>query len=81
MIRCETVNRPGGDAAAAFAQYRGVLEELFPLVHEKLERTLLGDAMVYRWRGRDPARGAVVLMSHSDVVPAEGEWAHPPLWG
>ena len=81
MIRCETVNRPGGDAAAVFAQYRGVLEDLFPLVHEKLERTLLGDAMVYRWRGRDPARGAVVLMSHSDVVPAEGEWAHPPFGG
>ena len=81
MIRCETISVRESGPAAKFARYRAELEQLFPLVHERLERTLIGDAMLFKWRGTDPARGAVVLMAHSDVVPAAGEWDHPPFAG
>lgn len=81
MIRCETISVRESGPAEKFARYRAELEQLFPLVHERLERTLIGDAMLFKWRGTDPARGAVVLMAHSDVVPAAGEWDHPPLAG
>ena len=73
MIRCETISVRESGPAEKFARYRAELEQLFPLVHERLERTLIGDAMLFKWRGTDPARGAVVLMAHSDVVPAAGE--------
>ena len=81
MIRCETISVRESGPAEKFARYRAALEQLFPLVHERLERTLIGDAMLLKWRGTDPARGAVVLMAHSDVVPAAGEWDHPPFAG
>ena len=81
MIRCETISVRESGPAEKFARYRAELEQLFPLVHERLERTLIGDAMLFKWRGTDPARGAVVLMAHSDVVPAAGEWDHPPFAG
>ena len=81
MIRCETISVRESGPAEKFARYRAELEHLFPLVHERLERTLIGDAMLFKWRGTDPARGAVVLMAHSDVVPAAGEWDHPPFAG
>ena len=81
MIRCETISVRESGPAEKFARYRAELEQLFPLVHERLERTLIGGAMLFKWRGTDPARGAVVLMAHSDVVPAAGEWDHPPFAG
>ena len=81
MIRCETISVRESGPAEKFARYRAELEQLFPLVHERLERTLIGDAMLFKWSGTDPARGAVVLMAHSDVVPAAGEWDHPPFAG
>ena len=81
MIRCETISVRESGPAEKFARYRAELEQLFPLVDERLERTLIGDAMLFKWRGTDPARGAVVLMAHSDVVPAAGEWDHPPFAG
>ena len=81
MIRCETISVRESGPAEKFARYRAELEQLFPLVHERLERTLIGDAMLFKWRGTDPARGAVVLMAHSDVVSAAGEWDHPPFAG
>ena len=81
MIRCETISVRESGPSEKLARYRAELEQLFPLVHERLERTLIGDAMLFKWRGTDPARGAVVLMAHSDVVPAAGEWDHPPFAG
>lgn len=83
LIQCETVNPRGGgdDVPAKFARLRAVLEERFPLVHKTMERTLLGDALLLKWSGSDPRRGAVALLAHSDVVPAPGEWSRPPFGG
>ena len=57
-----------------------LLAELFPLVHERLEKTEIDGNLLYYWKGRRSDR-PLVLMSHQDVVPAEGEWIHPPFSG
>lgn len=85
MLRVPTVNAPSIPAEETrreFSAFRGLLKELYPLCFERMERIDLGsDALLLRWRGTDAARGAVVLMSHSDVVPATGAWKHPPFGG
>ena len=57
-----------------------MLEELFPLVHEKLERTVIDGNLLYYWKGKSSEK-PILLMSHQDVVPAEGEWLHEPFSG
>ncbi|MFV0411776.1 MAG: M20/M25/M40 family metallo-hydrolase [Oscillospiraceae bacterium] len=84
LLQCDTVNDAGlapEEAARKFARFRAVLAQRFPLVHSRLEQVLLGDALLYRWKGADSTKEAVVLMAHSDVVPATGSWQHPPFGG
>jgi carboxypeptidase PM20D1 len=80
MVRCETVSRRGEDRREQFLAFHRVLEELFPLVHRNLEKTEIDGNLLYCWRGKSGER-PVVLMSHQDVVPAEGEWLHEPFSG
>lgn len=90
MIRCKTVSVKDSFDDAEFAKLRAVVEELFPLVHQRMERHMFSeDCWVYELRGKDPSR-SIALMSHHDVVAAEGAWEHDPfaaeivdgrLWG
>ena len=80
MVRYETVSQPGKEQREKFLGFHRLLEELFPLVHEKLEKTELNGNLLYCWRGESAER-PIVLMSHQDVVPAEGEWLHAPFSG
>ena len=80
MVRCETVSVPGEAQREKFLAFHRVLEELFPMVHRELEKTELDGSLLYRWKGRRSDR-PLVLMSHQDVVPAEGAWEHPPFSG
>ena len=80
MVRCETVSRKGENQREKFLGFHRLLEELFPLVHEKLEKTEIDGNLLFFWKGRAHDR-PLVLMSHQDVVPAEGEWKHEPFSG
>ena len=80
MVRCETVSRKGEDQREKFLGFHRLLEELFPLVHEKLEKTEIDGNLLFFWKGKAHDR-PLVLMSHQDVVPAEGEWKHEPFSG
>ncbi len=80
MVRCETVSRKGEEQREKFLGFHRLLEELFPLVHEKLEKTEIDGNLLFFWKGRS-GRKPLVLMSHQDVVPAEGEWLHEPFSG
>ena len=80
MVRCETVSRRAEDQREKFLTFHKVLEELFPLVHRNLEKTEIDGNLLYYWKGKSSDR-PVVLMSHQDVVPAEGEWLHGPFSG
>ena len=80
MVRCETVSVPGEDQREKFLAFHRELERLFPQVHAKLEKTELDGNLLYYWRGERSDR-PLVLMSHQDVVPAEGRWEHEPFSG
>ena len=80
MVQCDTTSHAGVAETEKFLAFHRELERLFPLVHRDLEKTVIDGNLLFRWRGRtdgDP----IVLMSHQDVVPAEGEWLHPPFSG
>ncbi len=80
MLKCETVSDPADPQLEKFLAFHKELEKLFPLVHEKLEKTELDGNLLYFWKGEKSDK-PIVLMSHQDVVPAEGEWEHEPFSG
>ncbi|MDD3243752.1 MAG: M20/M25/M40 family metallo-hydrolase [Eubacteriales bacterium] len=80
MVRCDTTSHPDQAEPEKFAAFHRVLEELFPLVHEKLERTVIDGNLLYCWKGSGGGK-PILLMSHQDVVPAEGQWEHAPFSG
>jgi len=84
MLRIPTVSNLDSSKVdfAKFAEFRSLLETLYPTVARTCERELAGATGVfYRWKGRS-AGSPTVLMAHYDVVPADGEgWTHPPFAG
>ena len=80
MIQYDTTSHANVHEEEKFLGFHKVLEELFPLVHEKLERTVIDGNLLYYWKGKSSEK-PILLMSHQDVVPAEGEWLHEPLSG
>ena len=80
MVAFDTVSVPETNQRNKFLPFHALLEELFPLVHEKLEKTEIDGNLLFFWKGKSSAR-PLVLMSHQDVVPAEGEWKYPPFSG
>ncbi len=80
MVRYETVSRKGETQREKFLGFHKVLEELFPLVHANLEKIEIDGSLLFHWKGKHDDR-PLVLMGHQDVVPAEGDWEHPPFSG
>ncbi len=80
MIQCDTTSHDSVYDYERFAKFHVLLEKLFPLVHEHLEKTDLDGNLLFYWQGTHHDR-PIVLMSHQDVVPAEGEWIHEPFSG
>lgn len=80
MVRVETVSVPGENQREKFLAFHRELESLFPLVHQKLEKTEIDGNLLFLWKGKSSEK-PLVLMSHQDVVPAEGDWSHAPFSG
>lgn len=81
MLRCATVSVKDSYDDTEFAKLRRVVEEDFPLLHQKAERRLLSDdCWMYKIPGKDPSRN-ILLMSHHDVVPADTDWTMPAFEG
>lgn len=80
LVAFDTVSVPETNQRDKFLPFHRLLEDLFPLVHAKLEKTELDGNLLFHWKGKSANR-PLVLMSHQDVVPAEGEWIHPPFSG
>jgi carboxypeptidase PM20D1 len=80
---------------APFAAFQEWLAGTYPRMHATLERETFGThageapyglhALLYTWRGTDPALEPVLLIAHQDVVPVEpgteGGWDVPPFSG
>ncbi len=81
MLRCETVSHKNAYDDTEFKKLRDVTEKLFPEIHKRCEKlTFSDDCWIYKLRGADAGRN-IMLMSHHDVVAAEGAWQHPPFCG
>ncbi len=80
MVQVDTTSYAGQNEPERWKAFHLVLKELFPLVHEKLEVTDIDGNLLYYWQGRSRTK-PILLMSHQDVVPAGGEWKHPPIAG
>ena len=82
MIRIPTVSKHEHEDLSQFYLYHQELEKLFPLIHERLEKTVLNGTLLYRWAGKDPGKLPVLFMGHQDVVPASDEgWSVPAFSG
>ncbi|MDO5052532.1 MAG: M20/M25/M40 family metallo-hydrolase [Pseudoclavibacter sp.] len=91
LVRIPTVSAYAAETGPEpFERFAERLRELYPLVHERLEHERFGGTgLLYRWpaeagpdRERSEREGALLLMAHYDVVPAEPEgWTHPPFSG
>ena len=83
MIRVRTVQEPGN--ARSFEDFHALLEELFPAVFEWCELKMFGDdggSLLFCWRSTladEEKQPALLLMSHQDVVDAEGPWTYEPF--
>ena len=80
MLRYETVSVIGDDQREKFLGFHKVLERLFPLVHQHLEKTELDGNLLFKWNGARHDK-PIALMGHQDVVAAEGRWLHDPFGG
>ena len=82
MIRIPTVSKHEHEDLSQFYLFHQELEKLFPLIHEKLEKTVLNGTLIYRWKGADDSKLPVLFMGHQDVVPASDEgWSVPAYSG
>lgn len=81
MLRCATVSVKDQYDDTEFAKLRSVVEEAFPLLHQKAERRILADdCWMYKIPGKDSSRN-ILLMSHHDVVAADTDWTMPAFDG
>ena len=81
MICCRTISVDNQYDDTEFAKLRDVMAELFPLLHKHAEKlTFSDDCWIYKLKGKDDTRN-IMLMSHHDVVAADGTWEHEPFSG
>jgi carboxypeptidase PM20D1 len=87
-IRLRTVSHQDAveNDVTQWDQLHAWLQQTYPAAHAAMARELVaGHTLVYTWRGADPARPAIILLAHHDVVPVtagtEGGWKHPPFDG
>jgi len=81
MVQYETVSYRGKPDPEKFRGFHKVLGELFPNVFSTLEKIEIDGNLMMKWKGTDDSLQPIILISHQDVVPAEGEWTHEPFSG
>lgn len=80
MVQYETISKRGEINTEKFLGFHKVLEKLFPVFHEKLEKTEIDGNLLFKWKGKSSEK-PILIMSHQDVVEATGEWKYPPFSG
>ena len=80
LIRAETVSETGRKNEAKFNAFHEKMFAMFPKLFAAAETEDFDGSLLIRWRGKSD-KEPLLLMSHHDVVEAQGEWTHPPFAG
>jgi carboxypeptidase PM20D1 len=72
--------------SAQFQKFIDYASQTYPLIHSQLKLEKVNSyALLYEWKGKNPALKPVLLMGHYDVVPViqgtERLWEHLPYAG
>ena len=81
MIKVDTTSYRGVEDPDKFRKLHKVLEELYPSVFEKCKKIDIDGNLLVKWKGKNSKLDPIILISHLDVVPAEGKWTYPPFSG
>ncbi len=83
LVKCNTITYVNPEDAERFLHYHQVVKEMFPLIHQKLEKIEIeGHNFLYRWKGKDQSKKPILLIGHSDVVPVTKDgWKKDPFSG
>lgn len=80
MVQKETISGRNQVDRTNYFEFHALLEELFPLIHENCEKHVFNGSLLFKWKGSGNGE-PILLMSHHDVVEANGEWEHEPFSG
>lgn len=80
MVQKETVSSRYDADRTKFLEFHTILEELFPNVHTACEKHVFNGSLLFKWSGKGEGE-PILLMSHHDVVEANGTWEHAPFSG
>lgn len=81
MVQFETVSERGKPDPEKFREFHKIIEGLFPNVFKTCEKIDIDGNLLVKWKGKNPKLDPIILISHLDVVPAEGKWTYPPYSG
>ena len=73
MVQVPSVSKNEDEDLTEFYNLHTVMEEHFPLIHQKLEKVVLNGNLLYRWPGADASEKPILFMGHQDVVPASND--------
>lgn len=80
MVQVETVSSRNDPQVEKFINFHKLLEDLFPNVFSVCEKIEIDGNLMLKWKGKTD-KEPILLMSHMDVVEANGEWKYPPFSG
>ncbi|CAG7926347.1 unnamed protein product [Penicillium olsonii] len=75
---------PYDEAFEPVVKFQELLEELFPLVHQRAKVEHINRlGLVFTFEGVESSRKPLLFMAHQDVVPIDdpSDWTHPPFAG
>ena len=76
MVQKETISFRDQEDRTKFYEFHELLEELFPTLHAKCEKHVFDGSLLFKWSGTGK-EGPILLMSHHDVVEANGTNQNP----
>ena len=80
LVQMETVSNRFEPDRQKFLDFHKKLEEMFPLLHQTCEKHVFNGSLLFCWKGKGNGN-PILLMSHHDVVEANGNWEHAPFGG
>ncbi len=80
LLQKETVSSRFDEDKTKFLEFHELLEELYPNVHRVCEKQVFDGSLLFKWAGKGQGK-PIMLMSHHDVVEANGDWEHGPFSG